>query len=363
MHLYDTIVVGAGQAGLASGYQLARAGLDFTLLEAAQLPGGAWPRYYDSLTLFSPARHASLPGLPFPGDPDHYPRRDEVTAYLRAYAAHFNLPIITGFMVDRVSGTRGGFVVWARDGRHLRARTLIAATGSFGRPYWPRLPGQSDYTGHVLHAAEYRHPSPFAGQRVIVVGAGNSAVQIATELAEVATVTLATRQPVRWVPQRILGRDLLDWLMWTGLDWVADLPGASTPVLDQGRYRRALRAGRPTCKPMFVGWTQSGVVWADGTETAVDTVIMATGYRPDLGYLTSLGALDANGAPVHDRGISQRVPGLYYVGLERQTAFRSATLRGVGADAARVTRHLRRHLTGRRAADAPCCSGLTAPVI
>src|SRR6185369_8738935 len=99
--MHDVIVIGAGQAGLAAGYHLQRRGLQFTLLEASEQAAGSWPHYYDSLKLFSPAGYSSLPGLPFPGDADRYPTRDEVIAYLRRYATHFELPVTTGAAVQR----------------------------------------------------------------------------------------------------------------------------------------------------------------------------------------------------------------------------------------------------------------------
>jgi putative flavoprotein involved in K+ transport len=171
----DTLVIGAGQAGLAAGYQLQRAGRSFTILEAAAQPGGSWPHYYESLRLFSPARFSSLPGLPFPGNPDRYPARDEVIAYLRQYAEHFQLPIVTHARVAQIARDSEVFTVQTDDGRTFQARSLIAATGAFHRPYLPQLPGQDAFRGAVLHAFAYRDPVPFQGQHVVVVGAGNSA--------------------------------------------------------------------------------------------------------------------------------------------------------------------------------------------
>jgi putative flavoprotein involved in K+ transport len=346
--LYDTLVIGAGQAGLAAGYHLQRAGLRFALLEATAQPHGSWPQYYQSLTLFSPARYSSLPGLPFPGDPLHYPRRDEVTVYLARYATHFALPIIPRTHITQVTRQDAGFAVTAADGTTYQAHSLVAASGAFSRPYLPTFPGQRDFRGQLLHAATYQTPAPFVGQRVVVVGAGNSAVQIAIELAQVAQVTLATRRPVRWRPQQPLGRDIHFWLHGLGLDylplgrWFA-LP-APTGVLDTGRYQAALAAGRPDQRPLFRALTADGVEWADGTRERVDAVLCATGYRPNLDYLTPVGALDARGQAHQRGGISQAVPGLYYVGLSGQRTLASATLRGVGADAGYVVRHLRRHL-------------------
>jgi putative flavoprotein involved in K+ transport len=192
MDTYDAIVIGAGQSGLAAARALRQAGASPVVLEAADRPGGSWPRYYDSLTLFSPARYSALPGLPFGGDPDRYPLRDEVTAYLRDYAARLNADIRTGSRVTAVTADGPGYTARLADGSELRARAVVA-TGSFGRPHRPALPGLGQFAGTLIHASEYRHPGPYAGRNVIVVGAGNSAVQIAVELAgTAAAVTLAT---------------------------------------------------------------------------------------------------------------------------------------------------------------------------
>jgi putative flavoprotein involved in K+ transport len=212
----------------------------------------------------------------------------------------------------------------------------------------PQLPGQDVFAGQVLHAATYRNPAPLVGQRVVVVGAGNSAIQIGVELAKTAHVTLATREPIRFRQQKLLGRDIHHWAWLLGLD---RLPiglfagqAAATGVLDTGVYRAAVAAGRPDRRPMFSHFTRTDVVWADRAEEAIDTVIYATGYRPNLDYLADLGALDVDGQPLHQRGISTAIPGLAYVGLSNQWTYASATLRGVGPDAAYVVRQLRRHL-------------------
>lgn len=356
----DALVVGAGQAGLAAGYHLRRARLSFAILEAGEGPGGSWPDYYDDLTLFSPARYSGLPGLPFPGSPGRYPTRDEVVGYLRDYAERFDFPVLTGKRVVRAERGGAGFRLLTSDGGDYSARTLIAATGSFRKPHRPRFPDQERFGGRILHAAEYRNPEPFRGRHVVVVGAGNSAVQIALELSEVAEVSLATRAPVRFRPQIILGRDVHFWLSATGLDRLplgrffdVSEPGG---VLDPGRYAAAVEAGQPDRRPVFSRFTQSGVVWADGQEEAIDAVVLATGYRPDLDYLASLGALRADGRPDQRAGVSRAVEGLYFVGLPFQTSFASATLRGVGPDAALVVSRLRSHLL-RPPADPPAAPG------
>jgi putative flavoprotein involved in K+ transport len=352
----DALVVGAGQAGLAAGYHLKRTSLSFAILEAGEEPGGSWPGYYDSLTLFSPSRYSGLAGMPFPGPPERYPTRDEVTAYLRRYAEVFGLPVSTGERVLRAERAGAGYRVLTAAGGEYRARTLIAATGSFARPHRPRFPGQQAFRGRILHAAEYRNTGPFRGKRVVVVGAGNSAVQIAHELAGVAETTLATRSPLRFEPQTILGRDVHFWLSVSGLDRLplGRLFDVSEPggVVDDGTYSAAVRSGRPDRQPVFSRFTEEGVVWKDGREEQVDVVLLATGYRPNLDYLRPLGALREDGRPDQRAGIAPSVPGLYFVGLPFQTSFASATLRGVGPDAEYVVSRARRHVARQVAGSA-----------
>lgn len=348
-------MIGGGQAGLAAAYHLKQAGRRFLVLEAGGAAGGSWRSYYDSLVLFSPAAYCSLPGLPFPGDPDHYPTRDEVVAYLLRYAAELELPVRSGARVSSVIREGDLFQVSTSAGS-FEARAVIAATGSFGHPYVPDLPGRADFRGQVLHAFDYRNPEPFHGRRVVVVGGANSAVQIGIELARTARVTLALRSRIHWVPQRILGFDGHFWLRVTGLDKSRLLSDQSTPVVDPGGYRRAVAAGQPDSRPMFTRFTETGVVWRGGIKENVDTVLFATGYRPDLGYLAPLGALGplgADGRPRQRAGISTTVPGLYFMGLSGQRNFASATLRGVGSDAEIVVRDLEARLRQNGKSPAP----------
>lgn len=344
MNDIDALVIGGGQAGLATAHALCTAGTAPVVLEAGEEPVGSWPSYYDSLTLFSPARYSALPGMALSGDPDHYPHRDEVIDYLRRYAMSLDVDIRTGYRVETVRADGAGFRVRMADGTELRTGLVVAATGAFGRPHRPALPGLEAFTGTVLHAADYREPTRFAGQRVVVVGAGNSAVQIGAELAAHATVTLATRTPVKIVPQRPLGRDVHFWSKVTGIDaapighWLRTPP--HPPVLDLGRYRSALATGRPDQRRVFTAVDGTQVTWPDGTREHVDTIVLATGYRPDLAYLDSLDTLNADGTPRQRRGLSTTHPGLGYVGLEWQRSLASATLRGVGRDARYVVRHL-----------------------
>lgn len=333
---HQIIVIGAGQAGLAAGRELASSGADFVIVDERAAAGGSWSSYYDSLVLFSPVRYSSLPGLAMTGDPWRYPSRDEVVSYLRSYRAHFDLSVATGVSVTSVAFNQGRYHVTTGNGETRTAEGLIVATGAFGTPVIPSLPGQGHFAGSILHSASYRNPQPYLGKRIVVVGAGNSAVQIAAELAGVADVTLATRNKIRFLPQRVLGRDVHWWfdkLRLNGLNLFSD---HGVPVIDDGTYRAALGRHTPQVRAMFARFTPDGVVWHNGERQSVDAVIFATGFRQRFDFLQASGALAGDGTPLQRRGVSAALPRLGFVGLSGQNGFASATLRGVGPDARHV---------------------------
>ncbi|MCO1575088.1 NAD(P)-binding domain-containing protein [Crossiella sp. SN42] len=223
-------------------------------------------------------------------------------------------------------------LVCTADGAELRTRKVIAATGAFGRPHRPELPGLDTFTGELCHVADYRNPVAYEGKRVIVVGAGNSAVQIAAEPASQAKVTLASRTPVKFTRQCPLGRDLHFWFHLTRVDRLPIgrffPPNFPQPVLDHGPYRAALATGHPDRREMFSGVNGSTITWPDGHAETVDAIILATGYRPDLPYLASLGVLDRDQRPLHRARVSTVHPGLGFVGLELQRRQASGSRRG-----------------------------------
>jgi putative flavoprotein involved in K+ transport len=356
----EVVVIGAGQSGLAAARALRAHGISPVVLEAGDRAAGSWPRYYDSLKAFSPARFNSMPGMAFPGDPDRYPARDEVADYLDSYAAALGVDIRAGTRVATVGNDGRDFVVVTADGRRLRAAGVVAASGSFSTPYRPAFLGQDSFTGELTHVAEYRNPAPYAGKRVVVVGAGDSAAQVANELAPLARVTVAARHPLRFIPQRIGGKDVHHWLGETGFDslpaaWLDKITGGSV-ITDSVGFQQTLADGLADVRPMFTGLDGDQIEWNQHERERADAVILATGYRPSLGYLAGLGALDPGGAPLHAGGISTTHLGLVYLGLEYQRSFASNTLRGVSADASAVIAPLAAWLR-----DAPSTIGLTTP--
>ena len=346
----DVAVIGGGQAGLATGFYLRRTGMvpgtDFVILDAGKAPGGAWPRMWDGLRLFSPSSFSSLPGWMMPSWNDAvlgYPPRDHVVKYLSAYEARYGLAVLRTHRVERVTRAdddpRGRLLVTAGE-LTVAARAVVSATGIWDRPFWPAYPGMAEFTGRQLHAADYRIPDEFAGQRVAVVGGGNSAAQILAEVSTVADTTWVTPRPPRFLPDDVDGRALFATArarikaLEEGRDH-AGVAGLGDIVMvasvKDARDRGVLKA-----QPMFARLTATGLVWADGTVQAVDAVIWCTGFRLALRHLRGLGLRTERGrVPVGgDSGTQARAERrLYLVGYGDWTGPASATLAGVGPSA------------------------------
>ncbi|RDI50122.1 flavin-containing monooxygenase [Nocardia mexicana] len=339
------IVIGAGQAGIAAALALQDNGFRSTVLESGSDTAGSWPQYYESLRLFTPARLNGLPGRPFPGDPHRYPARDEVADYLRGRAADIEGDVHTGQRVTSVLRDGAGYRVRTAVGEEFAAPVAVSATGGFANPYRPNIAGLEGYSGQVLHAADYRAPDPFTGRRVVVVGSGNSAVQIAVEIAAVGEVILACRTPIRYATTEPIPPDSRFWRV---LSYAAKLPigrffhPGTIPVIDTAGYRRAFDTGSPEVREIFCAADGSVLRWPDGRTAEVDAVVLATGYRPALGHLRDLVRLDDAGLPEHRNGLSRSHPGLAFLGLEYQRNILSGTLHGVGPDSRYLARRLAR---------------------
>jgi putative flavoprotein involved in K+ transport len=343
-HEYDVVVIGGGQAGLATGYHLAAQGRRFVILEAADAPAAAWRSRWDSLRLFTPARHDGLPGMPFPGDPDRYPTRDEVVAYLTEYARRFALPVELGSRVSAVRARPGGFAVELAD-RTRVARQVVVATGPFQTPRVPAIAGGLGAEVHQLHSSAYRAPAEIPPGPVLVVGGGNTGFQIADELAATHEVHLAVGARQTPLPQRLLGRDVFGCLTALGLmDRTVDsrigrrLRDRETLI---GSSPRAIRRRGVRVHGRAVGASGSTVTFADGTAVDPRTVVWATGFGLDHSFVR-VPVFDAAGAVVHRRGVTA-APGLYFLGLPWQHTRGSALLGWVGRDAAFLAGRIAAH--------------------
>ncbi|MBG0830771.1 NAD(P)/FAD-dependent oxidoreductase [Planomonospora sp. ID67723] len=346
--MVDVLVIGAGQAGLAAGYHLRRAGAGFVVLDAQEEPGGAWRHAWPSLRLFSPAQYSSLPGrmMPVP-EGGGYPSAAEAVAYLADYEQRYELPVIRPVRVRAVRDG-GERLVVETDAGTWHARIVISATGTWWRPYVPHCPGIGDFGGRQLHTATYPGPEPFHGMSAVVVGGGNSAAQILAELSTVAATTWTTLRPPRLLPDEIDGRALFD--LATRRARSADAVSISDlgDIVATAAVREARDRGVLKADPMFTRLTPTGVAWADGTELACDAIIWCTGFRPALGHLAPLRLRGSDGVIPTDGTRALGEPRLHLLGYGDWTGPASATLIGAGRSARAAVAEIARQLTPYR---------------
>ena len=360
----DAVVVGAGPAGLASAACLKRRGLEALVLEAGSELATSWRNHYARLHLHTAKEHSGLPGLPFPAEVPRYPSRAEVVAYLERYAAHFGIAPRTAEPVKRIAAEGGLLVVDSARARY-RAPVVVVAAGYNRVPNPDRLPEQERFRGALSHAGGYRDGAPFAGRRVLVVGAGNTGAEIALDLLEHgATPTLSVRAPINVVPRDVLGipmqvtsirlrklpikladrigrivsRLAFGDLTRHGLPRPELGPLSSIklrgriPLIDVGTVA-AIKRGAIAVKPALTGFTEGGAVFSDGSALELDAAILATGYRPGLAEIVGVpGALDDAGVPRDWKGGGAH-PGLYFVGYQNVA---TGLLREIGLQAEAV---------------------------
>jgi cation diffusion facilitator CzcD-associated flavoprotein CzcO len=368
----DAIIIGAGPAGLACAQRLGTIGLKVLVLEKADTVGAVWRRHYDRLRLHTGRNHSGLPGMAMPLAYPTYPSRAEVVAYLEDYAARFDIRPVFGAAVARISYEAG---LWRAQGeRAWSAPTIVVATGIADFPYIPSWPGIETFAGDIRHSSAYRNSSPYAGQRVLVVGFGNSGGEIALDLANAnIDVALAVRGPVQILPRDLLGLPITAWAIfyerWParlvdfinapilrlavgpiepfGLRRSAKGPrrmveeDGRAPVIDVGALAR-IRNGTIKKRGGIDRLTSDGVVFSNSTGERFDAIILATGFRPDLRPLVpdNEGLFDRHGMPL-TTGRSTSRPGLFFCG---QTTSPTGQLREIGIEAGRIAALAARHL-------------------
>jgi putative flavoprotein involved in K+ transport len=347
---HDVLVIGAGQAGLTVGYYLRRAGLRFLIVDAAEQVGSAWAQRWESLVLFTPRRYNAMPGLPFDGDPDREPTRDEVISYLHRYATELELPVELSARVTALDYRDGRYAA-ELPGRTLLADQVVVATGPFQRPRIPAFASSVASDIYQAHSTGYRRPGDLPPGRVVVVGGGNTGYQIAEELAADHDVVLAVGSRQTPLPLRPLGRQIFWWLTKLGVLGTSVESRLGRRLSDRETLigsspRKARRIGI-ALKPRALDATGRTIHFADGTKTDADAIIWATGYGSDYSWIR-LPVADGRGRVRHRRGVTDQ-PGLYFLGLQWQYTRGSALLGFVSDDA----EYIGRKIVGQRQATQP----------
>jgi putative flavoprotein involved in K+ transport len=356
----DTVVIGAGQAGLSAGFHLKEAGRSFVILDANDRIGGSWRTRYDSLQLFTPWWAVKLPGWRFPKGSAPYPSREQMADYLEAYARRFDLPVRTGVDVQRISRVGDRYVLSLADGR-IEADHVIVASGADRNPRIPVFSRGLDPAIVHMHSSDYRNPSQLREGGVLVVGAGNSGADISLDVVGSHPTWLSGPDrghvPVnidKWVAQNVAFRII----RFVGLHVLT----LRTPIGRRAKVKEASKGDMLVrVKPKqivaagiervgkTVGVTDGMPTLEDGRVLDVANVIWCTGFRHDFSWI-DLPIFGEDGELVHERGVVTSEPGLYFVGLFFQYSAASSVIPGVPRDAKYVVeRLLERDRTGTTA--------------
>ena len=346
---WGTIIVGAGQAGLAAGYHLLKSNEDFVIIDANTRVGDSWRKRWDSLRLFTPSQVDGLPGFPFPASKGTMPSKDEMADYLESYSDKFNLPVRLGQRVNHIARNHSGFEVSTEKGM-LKCEKVIVATGTNPIPRIPDFAKDLDKHIHQIHSSTYLNPDSLPPGNVLVVGAGTSGVEIAIELAG-SRQTFISGHPTFHIPDavfRYAGR-----LYW----WFAgNVLAINTPVGRKAR-KKIVSGGGPLVNvsvkdlvaagveqvPRVAGVEKGHPILEDGRTIQVSSVLWATGFKPDFSWIDMNITFSERGWPVTNRGISPDVEGLYFLGMLFQYSLTSGLVGGVGRDAGYVVRHIKEH--------------------
>jgi len=357
-HHVETLVIGGGQAGLATGYHLKRRRRPFLIIDAHPRVGDAWRTRWDSLRLFTTARYSSLPGMPFPGPPWHYPTKDETADYLEAYAARFGLPIKNDVSVGGLR--RRGPIFEASAGvETYTADNVVLATGMYRTPRIPDFAALLDRGILQVHSRDYRNPSQLRPGAVLVVGAANSGAEIALELSDSHHTWLSGRDPGQ-EPTRsgTLPDKVIMPLVWFAASRVLTVgnplgrkardhflhPPRGIPL---ARVRREDLADAGIERvPRVTGVHGGQPVLADSRTLEVRNVVWCTGFDMDLSWV-DLPLTVRDGYPDNDRGVVSDQPGLYVMGLAFQRSLSSALIGGVGRDADDISAHITNRMSHR----------------
>jgi putative flavoprotein involved in K+ transport len=355
----ETLIIGAGQAGLATAYRLTRAGRDVLVVDAHDRVGDGWRHQWDTLKLYSPAKFDGLPGMPFPAKAWSFPGKDDVADYFESYAERFELPLLLGRRVDRLAADGDRYLATLGD-QTIVADNVVVATGTFGRtPYVPDFADRLDPLIMQLHSSEYRRPAQLREGSVLVVGGSHSGGDIAFELAETRPTILSGRDPGQ-IPVR-LGTPMFRVVFPIVVFLFSHVLSRRTPMgrkeMEHFRFhggpalrvKRAdlLARGVERVHERVVGVENGRPLLADGRVVDVANVVWATGFQQAFDWI-DIPVFDEHGWPEELHGVVDRSPGLFFCGLAFQTAASSMLIHGATRDSAYVAKRIQQRPTAAR---------------
>jgi putative flavoprotein involved in K+ transport len=349
----ETVVIGGGQAGLSTGYHLAKRGREFVILDSYERVGDNWRCHWDSLRLYTPALAAALPGMRFPAPRTSYPTKDQMADFLETYRAKFELPVRGGVRVSGVSRDGDRYVVACTDGSSYRCSNVVVATGTFGRtPSVPAFAGELDPGIRQLHSSDYKRPSQLRPGGVLVVGASHSGGDIAFEAGSAGhpvvlsgpihgEVPFRLEKPVAKVAFRVLyflAQHVLTLRTPIGRKMRPEIRAHGGPLIRVKKDDLA-GVGVDMAAERTVGVEAGRPLLDGGRVLDVTNVVWCTGFRQDFSWIDPP-VTGEDGWPLERRGVVESAPGLYFVGLAFQYAFSSMLVGGAGRDAEYVVKHL-----------------------
>lgn len=348
----ETLIIGAGQAGLATGYHLSRRGRPFLIVDGNERVGDNWRQQWDTLRLYTPAKYDGLPGLPFPGERWAFPQKDEVADYLESYALHWDLPVRMSTRIDALEARTGCGYAASVGADTITCDNVVVATGTFGRtPLIPDFAAELDPSVLQLHSSQYRRPSQLRPGRVLVVGASHSGTDIAYEVAPTHETVLCGRDcgqlPFRIerrgsrvvLPMMVfLARHVLNRRNPIGRKAMEEIRFHGGPMI---RVKRADLAERGVERVLarMTGVSGGQPMLDDGRVVEAANVVWCTGFRQVFDWIKQP-ILRTDGWPAEYRGVVDGAPGLFFCGLAFQYAFSSMVLPGIGRDAEYIARRI-----------------------
>ena len=340
----DYIIIGAGQAGLAIAYYLNKQNANYLVVDANSETGAPWLKRWDSLKLFTPSEFNNLPGMKFPHKKGHYADKYEVASYLKAYVAKFNIPIEFNHKIISLKKEDGIFTIKSGT-KEFKAKNVIVATGPFHKPFTPPCHTKISKDILQIHSEYYKSPDQLQEGATLVVGAGDSGVQILNEVSNTnREVYFSGNTNITSIPQEILGKTLWWWFSKIGFltahkySWIGKkISKGGQPIIGTD-VKTLFKKKNVTCVGRTLDANEQTIIFEKQNTNDIKNIVWATGFKPNFNWINHI-ELDDSHYPKNYRGVSD-IEGLYFLGLPWLYTRGSATLGGVKKDAKYLNKYI-----------------------